>query len=385
MHHDEYFSQRTDILRAMADAATFRFPDMNYRSPPALAYQVWFGGGQVALYSASKCQLDHTHGLNELVFASLQSLQLDKLFSCLSTCGLPILGITAYQLRDEFTGRRVPLFMAWQDAEYWWGAKQAHDRWNMVSHGAEVASQTRLADLADRLACAVDECQTHLQNLCKAYAVQLGAQDAETWELPSRCFSDSHSQAVYPAIHSFFWQLAVLRDLLAEFAAGHIFGHDGIATYKGLLDKLKRDSTPDPDLAVKLRAAGGAEGWISVFTSYRNLFTHAASLRSVQGVHHTYQDTRTLYTRSVPQLYYPLPRDPELLVRQRSSGSATRTPTIPIEPTEPNRSHEPDALEYLASTFDRFVQLAIALSLRSPVEPQMPTLTDEDIIEFKGI
>ncbi|MBP3973629.1 hypothetical protein J6C21_03315 [Pseudoxanthomonas spadix] len=76
----------------MADAATFRFPDMNYRSPPALAYQVWFGGGQVALYSASKCQLDHTHGLNELVFASLQSLQLDKLFSCLSTCGLPILG-----------------------------------------------------------------------------------------------------------------------------------------------------------------------------------------------------------------------------------------------------------------------------------------------------
>jgi hypothetical protein len=269
VHHDEYFSQRTDILRAMADAATFRFPDMNYRSPPALAYQVWFGGGQVALYSASKCQLDHTHGLNELVFASLQSLQLDKLFSCLSTCGLPILGITAYQLRDEFTGRRVPLFMAWQDAEYWWGAKQAHDRWNMVSHGAEVASQTRLADLADRLACAVDECQTHLQNLCKAYAVQLGAQDAETWELPSRCFSDSHSQAVYPAIHSFFWQLAVLRDLLAEFAAGHIFGHDGIATYKGLLDKLKRDSTPDPDLAVKLRAAGDAGGWISVFTSYR--------------------------------------------------------------------------------------------------------------------
>lgn len=369
----------------MADTATFRFPDKNYRSPPALAYQAWFAGGQVALYRIDNGQLDHTHGLSELVFASLQSLRLDKLFSCLSTCGLPILGITAFQFPDELTGRRVPLFMAWRDAEYWWGAKQAHDLWRMVSYGAEVASQTRLAALADRIACAVDECETHLQNLCKAYATQLGAQDADSWELPSRCFSDSHSQAVYPAIHSFFWQLAVLRDLLAEFAAEHVFGHRGIATYRGLLGKLKRDSTSDPDLAAKLLAAGDAGGWIAVFTSYRNLFTHAASLRSVQGIHHTFQDTRTLYARSVPQLYYPLPCDPELLARQRSASSAARTPTILLESIKPNRSHEPDALEYLTTTFDRFVQLAIALSLRSPVEPQMPTIPDEDIIEFKEI
>lgn len=369
----------------MADTAAFRFPDKSYRHPPTLVYQVWFAGGQVALYRADTGQLDHTHGLSDLVFASLQSLRLDKLFSCLSTCGLPILGITSFQFPDELTGRRVPLFMAWQDAEYWWGAKQAHHRWHMVSYGAEVVGQARLADLADRIACAVDECQTHLRNLCRAYATQLGAQDANTWALPSRCFSDSHSQAVYPAIHSFFWQLAVLRDLLAEFTAEHVFGYHAVTTYRGLLDKLKRDSVRDPVFAAKLLAAGDSGGWIAVFTSYRNLFTHAASLRSVQGIHHTFQDTRILYARSVPQLYYPLPRDPESLVRQRSAGSAVHTPTVPLELAEPNRSHEPDALEYLATTFDRFVRLAIALALRSPVEPQMPTITDDDIIEFKEI
>lgn len=369
----------------MTDNSAFRFPDKSYRHPPALAYRVWFTGGQVALYRADTGQLDHTHGLSNLVFASLKSLRLDKLFSCLSTCGLPILGITSFQFPDELTGRRVPLFMAWQDAEYWWGAKQAHDRWHMVSYGAKVVGEGRLADLADRIACAVDECQTHLQNLCKAYATQLGAQDADTWALPSRCYSDSHSQAVYPAIHSFFWQLAVLRDLLAEFTAEYVFGHHSVATYRGLLNKLKCDSTRDPEFAAPLLAAGDAGGWIATFTSYRNLFTHAASLQSVQGIHHTLQDTRILYTRSVPQLYYPLPRDPASLVRQRSADSLDHTSATPLELARPSRSREPDALEYLATTLDKFVRLAIALALRSPVEPQMPTITDDDIIEFKEI
>lgn len=365
----------------MADTATVQFPDKNYRSPPALAYQAWLSGGQVALYRTDSGRLDHTHGLSDFVFASLQPLRLEKLFSCLSTCGLPILGITPYQFPDELAGRHIPLFLAWQDTEFWWGAKQAHDRWHMVSYGAEAVNQTRLAGLADRIACAIGECQTHLRNLCRAYATQLGAQDANTWTL-SRCFADSHSQAVYPAIHSFFWQMAVLRDLLAEFAADHVFGHHNIATFKGLLDRLKRDPTPDPKLAAELLNAGHAGGWVAVFTSFRNLFTHSASLQSVLGAHHAYQDMRTLYTKTVPQLYYPLPHDPETLVRQRSTRSAARPPS---EPKEPNRFREPDALEYLARTFDRFVHLAIDLALRSPVEPQMQTITDDDIIEFKEL
>lgn len=369
----------------MDDNSTFRFPEKTYRSPRVLACRVWLSGGQVALYRTDSCQLDHTHGLSNLVFASLQSLLPGKLFSCLSRCGLPILGITSFQAADELTGRRVPLFMAWQDAEYWWGAKQAHDRWRMVSYGAEVVGEGRLADLADRIACAVDECQTHLKNLCRAYATQLGAQDADTWTFPSRSFSDSHSQAVYPAIHSFFWQLAVLRDLLAEFTAEHVFGHHGIATYRGLLRRLKSDSARDPEFAAKLLAAGDSGGWIATFTSYRNLFTHAASLQSAQGSHYALQDTRILYARPVPQLYYPLPRDPALLIRQRSGDSPDRRSPAPLESESPNRSQEPDALEYLATTFDNLVRLAIALALRSPVEPQMPTITDDDIIEFKEI
>lgn len=167
----------------MAKVATFHFPDKKYRHPPVLAYRVWLSGGQVAFYGTDIKRLDHSHGLSDFVFASLEHLQLEKLFSCLSRCGLPIIGITSYQFQDELAGRHVPLFLAWHDTEYWWCAKQARDRWQMVSYGAKVVGQEHLANLADRIACAIDEGETHLGNLCRAYATQLGMQDADTWSV----------------------------------------------------------------------------------------------------------------------------------------------------------------------------------------------------------
>lgn len=175
----------------------------------------------------------------------------------------------------------------------------------------------------------------------------------------------------------------MIRDLLAGFAADFVFGYQGVKTFKALLKNLKHNSHSRFHLADELLDAGNRGGWIAVFTSYRNLFTHAASLQNALGVHHAYQDTRVLYTKAVPQLYYPLPRDPEALVREHSTGLMGTLPSLQSEPAEPNRFHEHDALEYLYTTFDRFIHLAIKLALSAPVEPQMPTITDDDIIEFK--
>jgi hypothetical protein len=294
------------------------------------------------------------------------------------------MGITSFQFPEELTAKGAPLFMAWQDAECWWGGKQARDRWSMVSHGAGLEDEQYLADLADRIACAVDECETHLQSLCKAYATQLGAQEADDWALSWRCFSDGHSQAVYPIIHGLFWQMAVLRDLLAEFAARYVFHRPAITSFAGLLKHLERDQVRDPVFAAQLLAAGSPGGWIAVFSSYRNLFTHVASLQSVEGTHRTFQDTRYLYGRAVPQLYYALPHDPEQLVRLRSTGTVGRVAKADRKSDHPLRDREPDALEYLAGTFNEFVTLAIGLALRSPIEPRMPVLDDDDIIEFRA-
>ena len=351
-----------------------------YRQPPALAYQVWLSGGQIAVYSHSDRQILHSAGLNAPVFASARIPQPDMLFQSLAACGLPLIGVTALQTRDEVDGRSVPAFMAWRDHEYWWGARIAHQRWQMVAHGADLAGRTDLHDLAERIVIALDDSQARLGELCRAYALQLAAATPEERREPLRCFSNTHSQQVYLHIHGLFWQMGVLRDLLAEYAAAQVLALPGIGSLAGLVKKLRQAPSPSP-IAAALLSATDAGGWIAAFTAYRNLFTHAAPLQSAQGPHYIWQDTRPLYGRPEPQIHYPLPKDPEGLVTLRSAGTLpVPPPDAPLQP--PERNHQPDALEYLAGALDRFVDLAERLAATRPVKPELPTLTDEDIIHL---
>lgn len=98
------------------------------------------------------------------------------------------------------------------------------------------------------------------------------------------------------------------------------------------VDRLKRDPTPDPKLAAELLNAGHAGGWIALFTSFRNLFTHSASLQSVLGAHHAYQDMRTLYPRRFRSFTTHF-----RMIRKRWSDSAPqdRQPGPRRKPTEP--------------------------------------------------
>ena len=94
-----------------------------------------------------------------------------------------------------------------------------------------------------------------------------------------------HSLPIYLAIHALFWELAVLRDNLAEFAAKFVFGFDKITKFRQLLQRLNQDRRQSDDLAIELLMAGDKEaGWIATFTAYRNLFTHSAPMEQAAGI-----------------------------------------------------------------------------------------------------
>jgi hypothetical protein len=308
--------------------------------------------------------------------------RLDALFQALAVCGLPIIGVTALQTQDDLSGRSVPWFMAWHDDEYWWGAKNANQRWQMIAHGAHLTGHLELQDLADHIANALEDSQARLRDLCIAYATQLAATSPQDRRKPLRCFSDSHSQQAYLNIHGLFWQMGTLRDLLAGYAAAHVFHLPRIDSFAGLVKAMKRMELPRPPLANKLLQAAESGEWIIVFNAYRNLFTHMAPLQSLQGTHYVWQDTRPLYGRPEPQIYYPLPANPEAIVRERSAGGVPTTPPSASSHEPPDRNCEPDALDYLADTLNRFVQLADLLAATSPVKPELPVLTDKDILHI---
>jgi hypothetical protein len=125
------------------------------------------------------------------------------------------------------------------------------------------------------------------------------------------------------------------------------------------------------------------QGWLARFGSYRDCFTHSAPLELVCGFAFAVQDLLFLKNASsIPQIYYPLPEDPEGLRRNRASGFLF-DPTNDINAARPrthNRAKEPDALEYLHGCLCQLTELATRLISRSPIAPEPLVLTKEDII-----
>ncbi|MDR5729511.1 MAG: hypothetical protein RB191_19015 [Terriglobia bacterium] len=175
-----------------------------------------------------------------------------------------------------------------------------------------------------------------------------------------------------------------MRDALGEFAALFCFSQGGIKSLGGLVKHLKKSNSADP-LAKEFMNITDESlgGWLSRFTFYRNFFTHIAPMEQAIGTAFTILDTRRLSDiLSIPQIYYPLPRDIEKLTRERSQENfyTTLEALVAALRSRRDRAFDPDALEYLHVCLNQFVELATKLVARSPIPPVPIRLTQEDII-----
>jgi hypothetical protein len=171
---------------------------------------------------------------------------------------------------------------------------------------------------------------------------------------------------------------------LAQFVAVFCLGRDGVTTLSGLQKSLKKKASTDVEANEFLSLSDkNTSGWMAVFGGYRDCFTHSAPLHEVEGVAWTIQDLLTLKDgKTVPQIYYPLPPDAEVLSRLRAKGplfSSLKEMALNAG-RKRERSTEPDALEYLHSCLYRITDLAARLRRRSPLAPQPVVITKQDII-----
>jgi hypothetical protein len=240
-------------------------------------------------------------------------------------------------------------------------------------------------DVAARIASGFAYSEMRLQDLVEAYSTQLrGLLHGSPFQEYQR-FNDTNSRTVYKAIHALFWEMAVLRDMLAEFAATFCFLRSNITTFAWLANSLRKEPSHD-HLAVQILEAAdeGKNGWLSVFSFYRNLFTHSAPMERVAGLAFAVQDTRRIATnQTIPQIYYPLPANAAELSRRRSKGQLFKTFQELIDSSSRNpheRHSEPDALDYLSNFLKQLAQLSELLIVRSPIPPQSIEIPESDII-----
>ncbi len=180
----------------------------------------------------------------------------------------------------------------------------------------------RLLDVSSRIAAGLEFNEMRLYDLAMSYSAQLHAQLKGAAPKQTQAFTDTFSPGVYKDIHSLFWEMAVLRDVLAQFVAVFCLGREGVTTLSGLRKSLKKEPSSDVDANEFLRLSDkDASGWMAAFGAYRDCCTHSAPLHHVEGVAWTIQDLLTLKDgQSVPQSYYPLPADAEELSRLRTKG-----------------------------------------------------------------
>jgi hypothetical protein len=343
----------------------------------------WSTGGIVAVFEPEAETIRVEAGFGGPLLDSFQISAYRDLFRAFHARGYSIVGATFVSHQEQVQGYRRPEFRVIDYKGAWLLWETLH-KWRQVVFAAGDRNEMPLVSSASRIASGLRYVQMRFDDLVSSYTCQLRARLYRRKAMDYEAFRDVNSFEVYKAIHALFWEIAVLRDALAEFASAFCFSEPNIRSMAGLCKMLLANPRSDA-LADELLSATDTRkgGWLAKFTNYRNCFTHVAPMEQAAGVASTVQDKLKLRTGTlVPQIYYPLPKDAAEIARRRSKGMYFGSVKELIEKsaTRHNRSSEPDALEYLHGCIGLIGKLAAELLSRSPLSPQPIQIGPNDLI-----
>jgi len=192
----------------------------------------WITGGVVAINEPGP-DVCIQAGMGGPYIHEFRTTSYESLFADLRALGFPTVGASFAHSPEQFHGLRPPDFLAMSTDGKRWLSTEIRQRWREVAIAAGRASQMRLFDVASRVASGLAYSELRLSDLLNAYSVQLRSHLHGAKPKDYEAFKDLNSPAVYRAISALFWELAVLRDSLAEFAAAFCFSQMDIRSMSG--------------------------------------------------------------------------------------------------------------------------------------------------------
>ncbi|GAA0740433.1 hypothetical protein LRH25_24610 [Ideonella azotifigens] len=269
-----------------------------------------------------------------------------------------------------------------------WPCEVQIEDWSQIGWVASKEGKAELWDLARRISHQLRVCAWRMYQLSDAYYAQLKARTAEQDISAGLRFEDGFTWLGYLAAQAYLVDACILRDYLAEFFVAFVCPAPDrpkvhIATMAGakkhVLDKVKSSSP----LFAELTSATSKGGWLFELGAYRDLCVHCVPLARSEsrlfavGIAVPIRGAAPLLGVSLP-----LPADPSAIAAERASPKRGDRLAEELKlMTSANRGEvsSADALLYCYSALDRLTQLATKLRQYSPVEPQMPTITDADL------
>lgn len=328
--------------------------------------------------------------------ASFQTPGYAAAYGLLIKAGFQIIGVDFYMEVEQADGRRLPGWRAYHHiGSTSWPCAEGADTWSFLAHSAIREKNGLLWDVASRISHQLRTCDWRLRQVSECYRDQLWATVRAQGFLDGRRFYDGFTWLGYLAIQAFLVDACVLRDYLAEYRA-LILAQAGQHAFKDKVTRissLKRHYLDKVVLSLPvdqlLRQATEPGGWLHLLGSYRDLVVHCAPLaRAGRGLYAVCTSLPLDSGMTLPSIKLPVPPDPESIAKSRTSGAYWEDPEQNFARFR-NALANPDAaldgLQYSHAVLGQLSLLAVELVAISPVEPEMPVLTDKDIIEVKVV
>ena len=303
----------------------------------------------------------------------------------LKALGFRVIGIDFFESEWELKGFVPPFWRPYHKrASTNCICFDAFTTWSRIGYGAFRRQEGRLWDIAGRIAHRIDSCSARLRRVSMAYHDQLVGISGRKDFKDGQRFADGYTSITYSEIESFLVDACTLRDNLAEFISGYFYAQrypevSGITTMASLLRTKVLNKDVDP-ISEHIRVATDRTGWLAELGHYRDLVVHSAPLMVArQRLMAVCASYRLSEAQNVPTVRYPLPEKPAEISAGRAlskkgnffddfskqleafiGATAGNAPTV-------------DALEYLHEAFGKLLELAISLSVLSPVSPETPS------------
>lgn len=272
-----------------------------------------------------------------------------------------------------------------------WPCNDEVDNWAHIGHAGWAKRNLALWDLSRRVSHQLRVCAWRLREVSQSYRDQLHAQTAQAGFKAGVRFADGFTWHGYLSIQAFFVDCCVLRDYLAEFYSTYacpepdLIGGKQITSMGGLcksnvLEKIRNPNGVTQDL--KIAVAEG--GWLNLLGKYRDLVVHCVPLaRADQSLMALTTELKVDTAHSLPAVSLPLPDDPGAISKSRAAGGHLRALEEELSLlVDASRAGIPstDGLMYAYSSLGRLTTLVQTLRGSSPLPPEVPHLTQADII-----
>lgn len=298
--------------------------------------------------------------------------------------GFQVIGAARYANERELSGVHAA---RWRPLHYipnsaWFCAEEA-DKWSEIAHAARKREMGRLWDCSARISYQIGTCIARLQDISDRYATQLRSL------VERRRFPNQHrvanlwTQSIFRSLQAFLAEACILRDYLAEFAAAYVYAESQprITTLAKLLPHLRKSELADA-ITNDFKTATADGGWLRLLGQYRNLVVHSAPLAMAKKRLWVWCQTHDLPRKQkLPVIRVPLPSDPAAIIALRRNIDYDRFSSIADQfaGEAPVHGEMMDALRYSHEVLGKLGELAALLAQHSPVPPEMPVLTDDDL------